>query len=201
MKHHMMTALSLLFTVFFTGVLFAQQGTVSLDQKSKMWLEGTSTLHDFTLNVSHVKGTASVVSPAAPHQLQGVNITIPVANIKSGKDAMDENLYEALNAEDHPEINYQLVSIRNVKTEGSVSTLHTEGTLTINGTTKVIPMTVTGKTLADGTIQIDGAKKILMTDFGVTPPTMFLGTVKTGNEITVRFSIVIAQHGTEVSIK
>jgi hypothetical protein len=32
---------------------------------------------------------------------------------------------------------------------------------------------------------------MLMTDFGIEPPQMFFGAVKTDNEITVRYRIVL----------
>jgi hypothetical protein len=41
-------------------------------------------------------------------------------------------------------------------------------------------------------IQIKGSKKVKMTDFNISPPTAMLGTLKTGDEVTISFTLVMA---------
>jgi len=40
-------------------------------------------------------------------------------------------------------------------------------------------------------IRAEGALPLLMTDFGVKPPTALLGTLRTANKITVKFSLFV----------
>ncbi len=44
---------------------------------------------------------------------------------------------------------------------------------------------------ADNTITVTGTQKISMKDFAIDPPTFMLGTIKTGNDITLSFTIVL----------
>ena len=43
--------------------------------------------------------------------------------------------------------------------------------------------------MREGRAVIDGEQPLLMTDFGVKPPSMFLGTVKTQDRIVVKFHL------------
>jgi hypothetical protein len=52
-------------------------------------------------------------------------------------------------------------------------------------------MDVTAARLPDGSVKAEGEVPLLMTDFGVTPPTALLGTLRTDNKITVKFSLLV----------
>ena len=43
--------------------------------------------------------------------------------------------------------------------------------------------------LKDQIINIKGEKTLKMSDFDVKPPTALLGTLKTGNDITIKFNL------------
>jgi hypothetical protein len=38
-------------------------------------------------------------------------------------------------------------------------------------------------------MQISGSKKLKMTEFDMVPPTALMGTIKTGDEVTVTFNL------------
>jgi hypothetical protein len=40
-------------------------------------------------------------------------------------------------------------------------------------------------------VKAEGELPLLMTDFGVKPPTALLGTLRTDNKITVKFSLLV----------
>ena len=42
---------------------------------------------------------------------------------------------------------------------------------------------------SNGIITVRGKKKLLMTDYGIKPPTFMLGMLKTGNEVSVEFEV------------
>jgi polyisoprenoid-binding protein YceI len=68
--------------------------------------------------------------------------------------------------------------------------LNATGTLTINGVPKSITMKVEGKRIEGKKYLFEGSQTLLMSDFGIDPPTMFFGTVSTGDAVTVHFSVV-----------
>jgi hypothetical protein len=62
------------------------------------------------------------------------------------------------------------------------------------GASKSVSLLASGKELPNGDLQLSVSKTIKMTDFGMEPPVMFLGTIKVGNEITVSFDFILAKN-------
>jgi len=46
-----------------------------------------------------------------------------------------------------------------------------------------------GKVLDDSTFQVKGTFSLKMTEFGIDPPTAMLGTLKTGDKITLDYTM------------
>jgi polyisoprenoid-binding protein YceI len=61
--------------------------------------------------------------------------------------------------------------------------------LTVNGVEKPVMLdaTISGEPIA---LRAVGTTKFRMTDFGVKPVTALMGTIRTGDEITVRFDLI-----------
>ena len=190
-----LTSLALLTLV---GSLAQAQSTVALAVRpdSKLWIEGGSNLHAWSCKASAFD--ASIVvdpafakeSAAMPKFLQRVEVRVPVMNLKCGHGQMDKNLYKALKADDKSVITYTLGSFDAAtgETKGAVN-LGTVGKLQVAGQENEIKMNVTAIWLADGSIRAEGTVPILMTDYGVKPPTALLGTLKTDNKVTVKFQL------------
>jgi polyisoprenoid-binding protein YceI len=69
------------------------------------------------------------------------------------------------------------------------STVHLTGNLTIAGVTK--PVKFKSEYQVKGSdVHFTGSYSFKMTDFGIDPPTAVMGTIKTGDEIVVRFDLV-----------
>jgi len=100
---------------------------------------------------------------------------------------MDKNAYAALKTDKNKEISFQLISS---KINGK--TIQCSGMLTIAGTTKQTEVQVTYAVLSDGRLQFKGSKQITMTDYNVEPPSFMFGSVKTGNQITVSFDVMMS---------
>ena len=102
---------------------------------------------------------------------------------------MDKKCYDALKSDKFPNISYELKSVNDMKSTGSGTySAVFNGNLTIAGNTKNVPINVTINATT-GSITIKGRKAIKMTDFGVEPPTALLGTIKTGDDITIDFNL------------
>ena len=102
---------------------------------------------------------------------------------------MDKNTYKALKADDHPEITFVLVTPLKAIPVG-VHTVTAKINLSIAGVTKAVDMSVTTTAKAHGDIAFEGTKTINMTDYGVKPPVALLGTMRTGDAITIKFKTV-----------
>lgn len=198
--------LTIIGLLYLCGVVTAQPDTtitLFIQAGSKLWFEGTSTLHDFACTTSTIQGAIGVdtvqlvegFSNETPF-FSKVKIMIPVQSITSGNGSLDENMYEALKAEEHPYIKFFLLEalkISESKKEKDGFEIETKGSLTVAGKEQVIDMTVLLAKKNDGSINVRGTKDLFMTDFDVEPPSFMLGVLKTGNKVVVHFDLMLSK--------
>jgi polyisoprenoid-binding protein YceI len=157
-------------------------------------IHGTSNLHDWDETVGVVTGEGTVSwNTDGTFDLGTMNIIMVVRSIKSTEGAMmNNNTYKALKADSNPEISFVLLTpLKSIQTGGH--TLPAKINLTIAGVTKAIDMTVTASGQKNGSVTFEGSKTIAMTDYGIKPPVALLGTMKTGNNITIHFKTVFTR--------
>jgi polyisoprenoid-binding protein YceI len=112
---------------------------------------------------------------------------IKAASLTSPKEGLDRNMHKALKVAQFPEITFTLL-----RTEAAVANmLKAIGKLTIAGVEKEVVLDL--KTAVNAsTITVMGEVPLLMTDYGIKPPTAMLGMLKTDPKITVTFEVVLA---------
>ena len=97
---------------------------------------------------------------------------------------MDKIAYETLNAKKFKTIKYVLKTADKV----NETTWNLTGTYTINGVSKEIKTQVKSS-VAGGFVTLQGSNKITFEQFGMKAPTALLGTIKTGKDLTLKFSL------------
>ena len=158
-------------------------------EASKIAVQGKSTLHDWEslVKMEDVKVELHI-EEADPLLLGHLRLTIPAKSIKSGESMMDNKTYEALKAEKYPVLKYE-VEVFEYR-EGEV--VASNGRLRIAGMEKEIPVTAKYKmNSSNREISFTGSVSFKMTDFNVSPPTAMFGTMKTGDEVTIKYTIVV----------
>jgi len=84
---------------------------------SKVKVEGTSTIHDWTVESKLVGGVIELdpsfdfEKPRPGKVSARVAVLIPVRQLKSDKTAMDTVMYDAMKEKEHPRINYHLTQM------------------------------------------------------------------------------------------
>lgn len=176
---------------------------LTLAPASTLWLEGTSTLHAYSSHATAITATVEIALPARevnPRRalsralregsIEKFEFVVPVIGLKSETGGLDKNLYKALKAKQAPDIRFHLTS-RSVKPSplkpGSY-VMDCAGALTIAGQTQDITLTADARATATG-LHITGTKQLLMSSYGVKPPKMMLGTIKTGDKVVVHFDV------------
>ena len=157
---------------------------------SKIEVEGTSTLHNWTMTSDKSKCNASfnfngnnIVS------LTFLEFTVPVESLKSENTRLDKNAYKALRASSYPEISF-IISKSKISKSADDFSITLNGKLTISGVTKdVIVMALAKFNSNDKTISTTGSFKIKMSDYKVKPPSIMFGTINVGDEVVVKFNI------------
>ena len=166
-------------------------------KESTMTISGTSSLHDWVSNVVELNVTADIsLTTTALEDISKMEVSLSVKDIISSKGKkMDKKTYDALKEETFPSIKYTLNKVSSIEPlpKGQYGyKVKTSGDLNLAGETQSIELEVIAKRLAGGDIKFEGSKSLLMTSFGITPPKALLGTLKTGDEVTIDFTIVLA---------
>ncbi len=161
-----------------------------------MVIKGTSNLHDWESKVTQVRGNGQLTTePNTLKEIKSLWVEIPVRGIKSSKGSiMDGKTYDALKAGSNPLITYKLLKINGLAAKGGGSFgVSAWGELTIAGVTKQTDLWVTAKVDEYGTVVFSGSKKLKMTDFQISPPTALLGTLTTGDDVEIQFSVTLSK--------
>ncbi len=164
----------------------------SLSNNSSIIVSGTSSLHDWDVQAESFTG-AIIFDDVNKGMIKDINISVIAESLKSGKRGMDKNTYKALKTDTHKSIRYHLVDVVSIeKIDATTFKVQCNGELTIAGTTKtaLIDFLLTTK---DNTCSVTGSCSVKMTSFGVEPPKALLGTIKTGDEVTIKFNTSFVQ--------
>ncbi|WP_228012005.1 YceI family protein [Flavobacterium hungaricum] len=161
------------------------QKSYSLDSKSTFAVAGTSTLHDWEMKSASGTGTANLtIANSKLTDIESLTVTLPAETVKSEKKSMDKVAYETLKTDKNKTIKYVLKSVEKV----NETTWELTGTYTIAGVSKVYKTTVKTTVTKDG-LNLQGSNKITFTEFGMKSPTAMLGTIKTGQDLTIKFNL------------
>jgi hypothetical protein len=123
--------------------------------KGSVEVRGTSTLHDWKM----VSNAVTVEMQKDGGAIEALTVSLPIESLKSGDDAMDENAYEAFDADPETPITFTLFTQR---PDGSL-----DGLITIGKHEKRV--IVMPDSVENGVIR--GSFKEKMSSFGVKPPT------------------------------
>lgn len=171
----------------FAGRAEAQSNLQIAD--SKMWIEGTSSVHDFTCNVNSMTGSVNVNGDVT--KVADATVVVPVSQIDCDNKTMNSKVRDALNAGKNPGISFNMVSATPNGANGEWQNLDVKGELELNGTKRPVAMKVQGQKNANGAIVYRGQVPVVMTHYGVKPPTAMLGALKTGDEVQVHFELTL----------
>ena len=177
----------------FSSALQAQSVYKITDSKDiDMKLSGTSTLHKWAMDAKAFSGSADFrfKSTGQLSNLTSLTFALAVADLKSGESGLDKNAYKALNAKEYKDITYKLLSATIALKDDGNYLIKVHGNLTIAGVTKEVLMDVNCSVNKDGTITCTGSENLNMTDYAVKPPKFMLGAMKTGDAVTLNFTLV-----------
>jgi polyisoprenoid-binding protein YceI len=171
------------------------QVRLTLDDESQLWIEGSSSVNTFTCDAGTIDGTGFFETQTSPGSREAIaEVTVPVRQFDCGKSRMNQDLYDALKAEAHPQIRFRLskaeLAAPATDTGAYPLPLHVTGKLTIAGAERPVTLAVQGQQQPNGTYRATGSLPLLMSDFGIDPPTALLGLIKAHDKITVRFNLI-----------
>lgn len=167
---------------------------IALKDGSRVWFDGTSTVRSWSCKATQINATIDGAVNAATAVLAGekavatVELAFPTAQLDCENRTMNGHMMKALNADQHAQIRFTLTDY--TLTAGSPASGQLQGTLLLNGQSHPIAFPATFAS-ADGALRVTGAYELKMTDWGVEPPRLMLGTLRVGEMITVNFDLLL----------
>jgi polyisoprenoid-binding protein YceI len=170
---------------------------LDVQPESKLWIAGTSTVRAFQCQAATfdaklgATGTNAVSAVLAGEKVvSDIVVTVPAEKLDCRNGTMNEHMRKALKAAQFPTITFRVASYDLAKAADGVNVTLT-GALTLGGVEKPITIDATAKPGENGTLLVSGTREIRMTEFGLKPPTLMLGTMKVDERIKVGFDVVL----------
>jgi hypothetical protein len=180
----------------------AQVGRLVSQPGTKVWVEGNSNVHGWSCTADSTEmiivADPSIGKPGIPsrHVVERADVRIAVGALQCGENKMNENLRKALLADANPSIVFKSAVIEaSAGADADHFKLIAAGTLKIAGKDRPVSIELATTRLPNGILKATGTVPLLMTDFGIKPPTALLGTMRTKDPITVRFELILAPSG------
>lgn len=182
------TFLSLSIALLAMGAVSGQSITL-IKGESSVTVSGTSSLHDWHEKAGDFTATVRLQPNDGPSSvIEQVTFVCKSASLTSENTIMTDKTHTALQAKKYPEIIFiskEPISI--TYPDGEFSGV-VKGELNLNGVRKNLSFPVKG-TFKGDRLSVSGSQVLKMSDYSIKSPTAMLGTLKTGDEVTVHFDL------------
>jgi polyisoprenoid-binding protein YceI len=163
---------------------------VSVNTDSRLWLEGSSNVRDWTCRATSIDARIELGPDRGQMPVvNGALVKVPVRGLKCGDRHMEAHMYDALKAKSEGFITAKLEALP--CSQADTRTVDVAGRLTVAGVERSITISVEGQRLPNGILRARGSLPILMTDYGVTPPKPWGGILRTANKVVIQFEIFV----------
>lgn len=174
---------------------------LAIDPASRVWLDGSANIVDFTCVAGIIDSRGSLngfnaqAEGGRPHGEVQLQVSIPIKNLNCGKPPINRDMRRTLNSDEHPFIVYtlgenKLVDPNNRDLNGSFD-IETFGELKISGKSRTEKIIVKGQFIGTWQFRVTGAHTIQMSDYGLEPPSPMMGLIKVNDELTVHFDVIL----------
>lgn len=173
--------------------------SLALTGESRLWVEGTSSVRDFScgtkslvagIESAHPNAAAALL--AAEKAVGAVTFEVAVEKLDCGNTTMNGHMLKALKGSTFKTVSFKLDSYKLDKAaDGTHATL--SGTLKLGGIEKAITLPVDLADAGNGAVRVKGVYPLNMKDYDLAPPTLMLGALKVSPNVKVNFDLVLAQ--------
>lgn len=180
-------------------ILATHPSAWSSEVKSRCYIQffATSTLHDFSGRVTSEPFTLRIIENEGKGRFVGpVSIDVPVNDMKTGKEKRDRKMREMFQSERFPSITGSISGFdphnlreRLFESDGGETDLSLS--ITIRNITRELQAMVYNYREYGEQISFDLKFPLSLQEFGLKPPSTFLGIVRVGDEVSVRASFNI----------
>jgi hypothetical protein len=164
---------------------------------ARVTIAGHSNIDEFTASTLDARVVELTLKPGAkdvfaPGAIEIFDIVVRAASLTTFHEGFDRDLHAALKTALFPDVTFSLSWI---EPAAAIGTYRAVGILQIAGVEQEVALDLQA-TYSTSAILVNGKTALKMTDFGITPPSLFLGLVQVSPAITVTFETVFVRPGT-----
>jgi len=184
-------------SLFFFLILIsfiAHSQAFEISKTNSAAVKGTSSLHDWVMDLKVIQSGFMLVREG--NNVKGVDnisFSCKARDLKSESSIMDKKAYDALKAKEFPDITFKGTSVTGFVSSGKKFSGKLIGNLSLAGVTHEITVPFTGSFSDSKTVNIESSAELTFRGFGMNPPTAMLGTLKTGDKVTILFNLQYVQ--------
>jgi polyisoprenoid-binding protein YceI len=156
-------------------------------ERSRVWLEASSSVHPIHGEASGLSGSIDVQFDGTGLDLSSspdIKVELPVEQLKSGNRLEDAEMMRRIDARRYPTIRGV---VKDMKSQGMDGRYVVTGDLSFHGVTQTIEGEVTVSRPDDGTLVIEGEQQFDIRDYNVSPPKILM--LKVHPEVKVRIRV------------
>ena len=154
---------------------------------SQIKVSGTSSMHNWVMKAANFECDGDfVMKDDVLQDISSLSFALPVTNLKSKKKLMDTRTYTTLKAKTYKNITFKLSDATVSKPK---KTITATGDLNISGVTNRVTIQASYILNNDNSLTFTGSKLIKMSDYGIKAPSFMMGTLTTGNEVTIDITL------------
>jgi hypothetical protein len=184
----------IVFLFFFPSTNESIKESWQVKSISTLKVDGKTNINSFSCNIPSYDRENDVLT--FEKSTNGYNVigkmTIPIVNFDCHNRMMTKDLQKTLKSTQYPEM---LILFKNFthlpSTTNKGSTLVGMADIKLAGTTKMYEINFTTLNNQPNEVELLGQRKILFSDFGLTPPSKLGGTIKVKNELEVEFRLLL----------
>lgn len=180
----------MLFSIVIGNVSVSAQNYQATANNSTIVVDGTSNVHDWDVKAEQFTVKATIEGEDDALEIKNINLDLVAEGLKSGKSGMDKNTYKALKTDKHKNIRFVSNKTVSVNKSGNAYKVVVQGVMEIAGSKKTTDVTFDLVKTANG-YTLKGEKKINMPEYDITPPTALMGTIKTGEDVTIKYNLTL----------
>lgn len=179
--------------LFMIAVAGSQAGEDYVKKSHDVTIDGTSTLHDWTIVAEKVSAMADLsVEDGELKAVYSMKLTVDVMSIKSEKSGMDDKIFDALKVEEgHKTIVYTLNTVSDLKKDGESYSFKAAGSLIVAGYRRNVSLELKATVADNGDVSFSGIQPLKMSDYKIEKVTAMLGAIKAGDDVTVSYKITM----------
>lgn len=196
---------------FISGIILLSAFTVSQNSvpedperlwhvrnESRLAISGKSNVNQFTCEVDKYYSADNLhlfSTPEPKYIFSGNQMVINLMEFDCGKALITRDFRETLNADENPEIKISFLTLDRLPDENSGNdNMSGIVRVTIAGVSNEseIPLSMNSG-IDTGTIYLQGKHTFSFSDFGLEPPSKFMGLINVKNELVVTFDLILEE--------